>query len=144
MIRTHYYIIVLAAVLMISGCKKDEATTPTENQFTNGLTLGTGMNASTFQVTGETTTFTRVGGTVMVYWRLESATDMAGSQVKIRLDKQTSGVYAPFDSATYNNPQSTGHIMLSSLSVTSIGTYRATGVLITGTKVVASKDFTVQ
>jgi hypothetical protein len=68
---------------------------------------------------------------------------MAGSAVKIRIDKQGPSGYAPSDSSTYSNPQSYGHIMLSSLSHTATGSFRATGILVASGKTVASKDFTV-
>lgn len=131
------------AIALLVGCKKDEEATAPQDQFVDRLTLGTGMSG--FTITGETTTFTRMGSSVMIFWRLESSVDMAGSAVKIRFDRLTGGVPTPFDSATYTNPQSYGHIMLSSYSFGGVaGSYRATGVLQSSGRVVASKDFAVQ
>jgi len=136
--------ILLCAILTTTfffGCKKDEATSPSQDQFADKLTLGAGMSG--FTIVGESATFARLSGSAMVFWRLESAADMGGSSVKIRIDKQGTGGYAPFDSVTYQNPQSYGHIMLSSFTMSSAGSFRASGVLLSNGKSVASKDFSV-
>ena len=134
-----------AALLLLcfSGCKKDDASTNAD-QFTDKLTLGLGLNSSNlFQLTGETTTFTATPN-LMIYWRLESKDDMAGSAVTIKIEKLVSGTYTTVQSIPYPNPQSYGHIMLSSFPMTQTGSFRTTGILTTGTKTVATRDFTVQ
>jgi hypothetical protein len=60
--------------------------------------------------------------------------------VRIKIDKQDGTAYLSHD---YTNPQSYGHIFLSSFTVTDPGSYKATGILVTGTKTVASINFTV-
>jgi hypothetical protein len=126
--------------LVFVACEKEEEDNTEE--FTNKLTLGTGMSG--FNITGEATTFYQVGGAVNLFWRLESVDDMAGSQVKIKIEKSVSGTFQPLDSLTFNNPQSYGHIMLSSFSHDyGTGTFRATGILVTGSKTVASKEYIV-
>jgi hypothetical protein len=128
--------------LTMMGCKKDETTTGTD-EFNDILALGTGLNATNlFQLTGESTTFQGVPKTI--YWRLESQADMAGSAVSIKIEKLSGGVYSSFNTFNYNNPQTYGHIMLSSFSITQTGSFRATGILSALSKTVATKDFIVQ
>lgn len=138
---TSAFVLSLLIVLLV-GCKKDEQTSSPQDQFVDRLTLGSGMSG--FEITGETTSFARLGSSVTIFWKLESSVDMAGSAVRIRFDRVTGGIAAPYDSSTYTNPQSYGHIMLSACVFGgTTGTYRAVGVLQSSGRVVASKDFDV-
>jgi len=110
--------------------------------FSNQLTLGTGMTG--FALTNEGTTFARLGANVTIYFRLESAGDMAGSNVTIQVEKNSSGTWSSYNSFTFTNPQSYGHILLSSFSMPDAGSFRATGILAAGNVTVASIQFTVQ
>ena len=139
---TSAYVLSLLFILF-AGCKKDEQPSAPQEQFADRLTLGNGMSG--FVITGEATSFTRMGNSAAIYWKLESSVDMAGSAVKIRFDRVTGGTAAPYDSLTYTNPQQYGHIMLSVYTFDgTAGSYRATGILQGTGRVVASKDFTVQ
>jgi hypothetical protein len=133
--------IIIMVVVFMNGCKKDSSATSSSDQYTNQLTLGTGMNG--FNITGETTSFSRIGGQANIYWRLESAKDMGGSSVTIAIDKQGSGGFVSYYSQTYPSPQSYGNIMLSSIVIADTGSFRATGILVTGNVTVATKNFTV-
>ena len=135
--------ITAALLLCFSGCKKDDASTNAD-QFTDRLTLGLGLNSSNlFQLTGETTTFTATSN-LLIYWRLESKDDMAGSAVTIKIEKSVNGTYTTVQSIPYPNPQTYGHIMLSSFPWTQTGSFRASGILTAGTKTVATCDFIVK
>jgi hypothetical protein len=117
--------------------------TSPDNGFSNKLLLGTGQNATNpFNLTGQGTSFT--GAPLALYWRLESKDDMAGSQVTIDIKKLTGGTYVAHMSQTFANPQSYGHIMVSAVTIDSVGSFRATGILVTGNKIISSVDFTVQ
>lgn len=142
--RTASLSVLLVLALLGTGCKKDDESTNAGDTYTNKLTLGTGANYQTFSLTGETTTFTRVGGTISIFWRLESAADMGGSGISIKVEKNTSGTLSAFATYPYSNPQNYGHIVLSSFSMTAAGSYRATGILTANNTSVASVDFTVQ
>jgi hypothetical protein len=136
---------ILAIVLfmsLIAGCKKDDAGTNSD-QFTDNLKLGTGMNASNFTLAGETTSFTASPNN-MIYWRLESKDDMAGSAVTIKIEKNTGGTLSASASFPFSNPQSYGHIMISAFPWNQTGNYRASGILTASGKVVATRDFTAQ
>jgi hypothetical protein len=135
-------IILSAAICLFSmiGCNKNP--TDSTSEFSNKLTLGTGMNG--FNLVNEGTAFTRISANATIYFRLESAADMAGSSVTITIEKNLSGTWSNFTSFTFPNPQSYGHILLSNFSLTDAGSFRATGILTTGSATVASKDFTVQ
>lgn len=136
-----FAVAILLAISLI-GCKKDDASTNSD-QYSDKLTLGSGINSSNlFQLTGETTTFT--GTNLNIFWRLESKDDMAGSSVTIKIEKQVSGTYTTVQSIPYPNPQSYGHIMLSSFPWSQKGSFRATGILVAPNKTVAAIDFTVQ
>jgi hypothetical protein len=141
--RTWILVAFLAVLTVTSGCKKDDdATSPT--QYTNKLTLGTGMNATNFTLTGEGTTFTRVGGSAMISYRLESAADYGGAGVSIKIEKSTGSSYTTVGTYAYANPQNYGHIIMSAFAVADAGSYRATGLLTASSATVATTTFTVQ
>ncbi len=115
--------------------KKSDSTS---NEFSNKLTLGTGLNPNNlFELTGAGTSFT---ASTAIYFRLESADDMAGSAVRLKIDQQDG---TPISSQDYPSLQSYGHIYLSNFTITRTGSYTATGILVTGLKTVASINFTV-
>ena len=89
---TRSFLSILAVVLLVSlmtGCKKDDSSTSSD-QFTDNLKLGTGINASTMTISGETTAFPATANN-MIYWRLESKDDMAGSSVTMKIEKNVNG-----------------------------------------------------
>ena len=132
-------------IIIASGCKKDSSNPSSGNdQYSNKLTLGTGVDYSRFLITGEGTSFFKIGGTTQIYWRLESANDMAGSTVNIKIEKQSGSTFVNDTSFTFTNPQSYGHITISSLTISKTGNFRATGLLINGNTTVASKEFSIQ
>ena len=129
--------LLLLVVLAIASCSKksDDSTTPA---YSNKLELGTGFNPTNlFELTGKGTTFSLQSG---IYFRLESADDMAGSAVRIQIDTQTGTAVATYD---YPSIQSYGHIYLSTFSVEVPGNYKATGILVNGNKTIASVNFVV-
>jgi hypothetical protein len=113
-----------------SGCKKSEDST---SEYTNKIELGTGLDPSnSFILTGVGTTFT---STATIYFRLESQDDMAGSKVKIQVMNSNGTLYNDWE---YPNPQSYGHIMVSSFRISETGNYTVSGILVTGNKTIAS------
>lgn len=140
---------VTMVVLSVSGCNKKDESTPTQSdeqssQYTNKLTLGTSMVASAFTLGGETSTFTRQGGTAAIFYRLESAADFAGAGVSIKIEKQSGSSYSTIGTYPYANPQAYGHIIMSAFAVTDAGSYRATGLITASGASIASTTFTVQ
>ncbi|HTY36423.1 MAG TPA: hypothetical protein VMH23_04890 [Bacteroidota bacterium] len=134
---------IILLLLNAGGCKKSDSTTSSDT-YTDNLTLGLGLNSTNlFQLVAQGTTFSMTPN-LMIYWRLESKDDMAGSAVTIKVEKLTNGTYSTVLSTQYPNPQSYGHIMLSSFPITSAGSYRATGILVNGSKTIGTCNFTVQ
>ena len=130
------FLLVIVVLAFASCSKKSEDTSTTG--FTNKIELGTGLNPSNlFQLTGVGSTF-KLGGTI--YFRLECADDMGSSAVRIQIDKQDGTAVATYD---YPSIQSYGHIFLSTFSVEVPGNYKATGILMTGNKTIASASFVV-
>jgi V8-like Glu-specific endopeptidase len=130
--------LLLIAAVAVSCSKKSDSTTTTE--YSNKITLGTGLNPSNlFELTGVGTTFT--AGT-LVYFRLECAADMGGSDVRIQIDNQDGTPYSTIPD--YHNTQSYGHIFLSGFSIPDAGSYKATAILVTGLKTVASINFVLK
>lgn len=112
------------------------------DSFTDSLTLGMGMNTNNFTLTGETDTFT---GTPQIYFRLESAADMGGSTVELEIEQQLLGGTTPMGTLTFPNPQSYGHILMSSFTHTyGPGNFRVMGILVTGNNTVATTEYSVQ
>jgi len=141
--RSFTLIATLALLVTCSACKKDDPASSTD-QFTNRLTLGTGMNASNFTLTGEGSTFNRAAGIATIYYRLESAADFGGAGVSIKIEKQSGSSYTVVGTYPYTNPQNYGHIVMSAFAVSDIGSYRATGLLTATSAAVATTTFTVQ
>jgi hypothetical protein len=133
----------LALLVTCSACKKDDPASSTD-QYSNKLTLGTGMNASNFTLTGEGSVFTRSGAAATIYYRLESAADFGGAGVSLKIEKQSGSSYTVVGTYPYANPQNYGHIIMSAFNVADIGSYRATGLLTATSAVVATTTFTVQ
>lgn len=122
--------IVLVLLSTLSGCKKSEDTT---SEFTNKIELGTGTDPSnSFNLTGVGTTFS---STANIYFRLESQDDMGGSTVKIQVMRSNGTLYNAWD---YPNPQSYGHIMISAFKIAETGNFTVSGILVNGSKTVAS------
>jgi hypothetical protein len=126
-------LLVLIALAVVSCSKKSDSSS---SSYSNTLTLGTGFNLSNFQLIGVSTTFP-VSSTI--YFRLESADDMGGSKIRIQIDKQDGTPYTTVPD--FDNPQSYGHIFLSGFSLPDKGNYKATGILVTGLKTIASVNF---
>jgi hypothetical protein len=134
--------ILLLAVLLplgITACKDSQSPSNPSDEFSNELTLGTGMSG--FSLVGETTTFP--AAPVQVFYRLESASDMGGSAIEIRVEKKIGGVYQANQTFPYTNPQNYGHIFLSSFTLSAAGEYRATGIRVSPGTAVASREFVV-
>jgi hypothetical protein len=137
--RRSAVLVLSLAVISLFWC----SPTKSDNAFSNKLTLGTGQSAANlFNLTGVSTSFT--GAPLTLYWRLESSDDMAGSQVTIDIKKLSNATYASYKSQTFANPSTYGHIMVSAIGIDTAGSFRATGILVTGNKTVSSVDFTVQ
>ena len=94
-------------------------TTPAT--WANGLTFGTGLGTTGSDLIGAGTTFSAASP---VYFRLESADDMGGRAVRISIN---GGAYSQKD---YTNPQASGHTLLSSFSITDVGTFTVDGSLV--------------
>jgi hypothetical protein len=141
--RSTMMIVALTLVVALTGCKKDDSSTNPADQYTNKLTLGTGMNTSNFTLTGEGSTFTRTSGMAMIYYRLESANDFGGAGISIKIEKQSGSSYTTVGTYPYSNPQNYGHIIMSAFTVTDAGTFRATGLITATSAAVASTTFTV-
>lgn len=122
--------------LLLVSCKK---TTDNTSEFSNSLQFGTGLNPSNlFELVGVGTVFAK---STLIYFRLESQDDMGGSSIKIQINKGDGSIYNSF---TYANLQSYGHIFLTGFSIPDAGSYTATGILVTGNKTVASQNLTIQ
>ncbi len=131
----NYAGIIFALLLLVTGCEKDDSPSDT---FSNSLTLGTGLNPSNlFELTGEGTSFPAGS---LIYFRLESKEDMAGSPVRINIKSAGIDVI----DLDYPSLQQYGHIYLSSFTAPAAGNYTATGILTTGNKSVDEINFVTQ
>jgi len=123
------------SLALVSCSKKSDSSS---SAYSNSLALGTGFNVTNFQLTGVSTTFP-VNSTI--YFRLESTDDMGGSKVRIQIDNADGTPYTTVPD--FENPQSYGHIFISGFSLPAKGSFKATGILVTGNKTIASINFTI-
>jgi len=102
-----------------SGCGGGDSSS-----FRNSLTFGTSFGGTGFDLVGESKTFslTALGSPPQLYFKLESAEDMAGRAVRLYFDSITN--------KDFTNPQSYGHILLSAFAVSNVGTYDVQGYLV--------------
>ena len=128
----------LIGLAIITGCSKSDDNS--SNSFSDKLTIGNGMNASNFTLIAEGTSFL---STDILYFRLESKDDMAGSAIQIKIENNNGGVYSLKNTIEIANPQSYGHILISNISTLAAGQYRLTGILKANSKSVASVNITV-
>ena len=130
----------LLITLALTGCK-DSASDPAP-AYTDQLTLGTGLNPSNpFELIGVGTTLLK---SEPIWFRLESSADMAGSDVRIVITTNVGGNWMDYQSPVFSNPQSYGHIFLSSFIIDDPGSYKARGVLVATGATVASTSFIVK
>jgi hypothetical protein len=119
-LRTAFLFILLLGVSALGACSGGSS------DYKNSLTFGTGLGGTGFDLIGESTTFSvaAMGSTGQIYFKLESAADMAGRAVRLYIN---SGTYAQKD---YITPQSYGHILLSSFRITDVGAFTVEGDLV--------------
>ena len=109
---------------LLSFCLAAGCGGGSSSDFKNELSFGTGLAGNGFDLAGENTTFSLalLGPAAQIYFRLESAEDMAGRAVRLYLDSVTN--------KDFTNPQSYGHILLSAFTITNPGTYTVQAYLV--------------
>jgi hypothetical protein len=109
----------LLSFCLLAGCGGGS-----NSDFKNQLTFGTGLSGNGFDLAGENTTFSLalLGPASQIYFRLESAEDMAGRAVRLYFDAITN--------KDFTNLQSYGHIFLSAFTITNPGTYTVQAYLV--------------
>jgi hypothetical protein len=100
------------------------------NVATDSLHFGTAIGANGVELVGESSAFsiTALGTTGQIYFRLESAQDMGGRAARLYINYAAGD--APYWQKDYPNPQSYGHILLSSFRVTDVGSYTVHAYLV--------------
>lgn len=136
-------IVALLPLCFFISCTEDDTVSQVPG-YANKLTLGTGTNAANTAITGVETSFRGLGGVAVIYWQLESAADFNGDGVALKIEKQSGSTYTTVDTYPYATPSIYGHRVVSSISVTTSGRFRATGLLTSTSTDVASTTFTVQ
>ena len=100
------------------------------SSFQDSLRFGTAIGANGVELVGESSAFsiTALGTTGQIYFRLESAQDMGGRAARLYINYAAGD--APYWQKDYPNPQSYGHILLSSFRVTDVGSYTVHAYLV--------------
>ena len=122
--------------MFLTSCKKSSS------EFSDKITLGTG--ASGFTITGESTSFTQVSGSVIIYIRIESEEDMAGRTIVLDFETASGSL---INTITRPQAQDYGHILLSSFDwLGDKGNFTVNAYLADGTEkiLITSQDFTIQ
>lgn len=112
------------SLFLLAGC--GDTGTDDSSDYRDRITFGTGIGGNGFALVGEGTTFSvsELGSTGQIYFKLESAADMAGRAVRLYIN---GGTYGQRD---YTNPQSYGHYLLSSFRITDRGTFTVRAYLV--------------
>ncbi|NWF50967.1 MAG: hypothetical protein HXY49_10545 [Ignavibacteriaceae bacterium] len=119
-------IIILSLIVLSTGCGIEDNPTGNNNQFIDRLTLGKGLGGNGFQLVEETTTFS--DSSAPIFFKLESKADFEGAPISLRIEKKINGVYSFLKDFGYNNPQSNGHVFLSSFTLNERGEFKAIGI----------------
>jgi hypothetical protein len=119
-LRTVSLFVLLLGVSVLGACGGGGS------DFKDSLTFGDGLGGNGFALLNEGTTFSvaTMGSTGQIYFKLESSADMAGRAVRLYINE---GTYGQKD---YINPQSYGHILLSSFRITDVGAFTVKGYLV--------------
>jgi hypothetical protein len=131
---TIFSISIITSLLLLSSCEE-------KSEFTDALTLGTGMSG--FTITGESSSFTQTSGSVVIYYRLESEEDMAGRTAVLDFETSSGSL---INTITRPQAQDYGHIQLSSFEwLGSTGTFVMKAYLADGVDkiFIAEKEFTI-
>ena len=118
--RTAFLCLISFFVLANAGCGSNNS------DFQDSLTFGTGFGATGFDLINPGTTFSVAteGTSGAIYFKLESAADMAGRAVRIYINDGTYGTH------DYLSQQSSAHILLSSFRITDTGSFTVKGYLV--------------
>ena len=119
-VRTAFFCLISFGVLASTGCGSSNS------EFKDSLTFGTGLGGTGFDLINPGTTFSVAaeGTTGAIYFKLESAADMAGRAVRLYINAGT------YDTHDYPSPQYYGHILLSSFRITDTGPFTVKGYLV--------------
>lgn len=105
------------------------------DQFSNKLTFGTGIGGNGFELVNEGTTFTAPD----IWFKLESADDIAGRAVRLHIND---GTYGTKD---YPAAQTYGHYLLSSFRITDVGAFTVKAYMLNPTGPdIANETFVAQ
>jgi hypothetical protein len=120
--RSLVFAMAVFLVVGLAGCGGGGS----DSSYQNRLTFGTGIAGTGFDLVGESTTFSvaLLGSTGQIWFKLESAADMAGRAVRLYIND---GTYAQKD---YTNPQDYGHYFLSSFRITDVGSFTVKAFLV--------------
>jgi hypothetical protein len=127
-------ITLITILLLLNSCEE-------KSEFSDKLTLGTGMSG--FTITGESSTFTQTSGSVVIYYRLESEEDMAGRTAVLDFETSSGSL---INTITRPQAQEYGHLQLSSFEwLGSTGTFVMKAYLADGVDkiFIAEKEFTI-
>lgn len=129
-----------ASLIVCNSCDKKES----EPEFKNEITLGTGLNhANYFELSGVSSEFYSVGGSAIIYFKVESSEDIAGNAILLEFRTMSNGL---INSISRPSTQDYGHILISSFEwMWEAGTYKAQAYIVKGddTQFVAETVFTV-
>jgi len=138
--KARVFISIVLCIACFTACEKKEA----DNEFSNQITLGTGLNHSNyFELSGESSDFYQVGGSAIIYVRVESAEDIAGNPILLEFKTLDNSL---INSISRPSTQDYGHILISSFEwMWTAGTYKVEAYIVQGDdkKFVAETVFTV-
>jgi len=136
------------AVFACSSCAllDEEKESDSSSEFKNQLTVGIAADYTKFALIGEGPILYCDFLPMAVHWRLESKDDMGGSPASLVLQKSSDAlVYTTDTTMLIQNPQSYGHILMSSFAIKAKGYYRMIGSLTApATKVIDTCTFEVK
>lgn len=138
--KTKTLAIILFSIFSMYACDKKES----EPEFSNKITLGTGLNYSNyFELTGEGTDFYMTGGSAIIYFKVESSEDIGGRSILLEFKTLDNGL---INSISRPSTQEYGHMLLSSFEwMWETGTYKVQAYIVNGDdkQFIAETVFTV-
>jgi hypothetical protein len=138
--------IILTALLGLSSFSCFLSPKDDSSDFSNKLDFGTSLDNTGMNLANAGSTFTMLGSQIMLWVRIETEFDQAGTNAVVNVLRKDAGGTILWDTTMTIVPaQNYGHILLHNFYLTSRGNYSANASFaFSPIKAVGSKDFFIQ
>jgi hypothetical protein len=144
--QNHVLYFIAIALLGLSTLSCLTSPKDDSSDFSNKLDFGTSLDNTGMNLADAGTTFTMFGSSIMLWVRIETEFDQAGTNAVVNLQRKDAGGTVLWDTTMTIVPaQNYGHILLHSFYLSSRGNYSANASFaFSPIKAAGTKNFVVQ